>query len=235
MIDEGEAKHALKCAEEWGFINAKEAKRLAKEGKAAAGADGKLSLEESGATDEPLFAQVESGDDSCGPKPAVPEGFSEKDLFHEIAGEDGMIDKGEAEHALKCAEEWGFINAKEAKRLAKEGTAAAGADGKLSLEESGATDEPLFAQVESGDESSCGTAPAVPEGFTEKDLFREIAGTDGEIDEGEAKHALKCAVEWGFLDAKEAKKIAKKGKEAAGADGKLSLEESGATDKPLKK
>merc|ERR1711981_605712 len=167
-------------------------------------------------------------EDGCGPKPHIPEGATIDDFFYEIAGEDEMIDEHEARHALGCAVEWKLMSEKEAKKLFKEGEKMAGEDGKLSYHEL----TQGMAQVDSG-EDSCGPKPDVPEGFTEKDLFHEIAGTDGEIDEGEARHALGCAVKWGFLDEKEAKKIFKEGEKRAGADGKMTLEESGATDDAL--
>lgn len=59
----------------------------------------------------------------------------------------------------------------------------------------------------SDSDAGCGPPPEIPEGFTEKDLFNEIAGEDGQIDEFEAKHALGCAVEWGFMKEEHAKEI----------------------------
>jgi len=120
----------------------------------------------------------------------------------------------------------------------EKGGELAGEDGKLSLEEAGVTDTPLeFAQKKGdgskqggkGEESGCGDAPELPENPTEEDadrLWDEIAGSDDEIDEDEAKRALHCAVEWGFLTEDEAKEIFNAGAEAAGDNGKLSKEEA---------
>lgn len=74
----------------------------------------------------------------CGPPPQIPENPTEEDaknLFHAIAGDDGEIDGGEAEAALRCAVEWGFLSEDEAKEIYKAGEIAAGDDGKLSMEE----------------------------------------------------------------------------------------------------
>ena len=171
MIDEFEAKAALKCAVQWEFIGADEAEKLFEEGKKLAGEDGKLSYDEL-----PQDSGSES-DHSCGEPPEIPEGFTEADLFHEIAGEDGQIDEFEAMAALGCAVEWGFMDEEEAYRIYKEGEKAAGEDGLLSLEESGMTDKPLElpGDKSGGDKSGgddfdpsvCGEKPQVPENPTE--------------------------------------------------------------------
>ena len=110
----------------------------------------------------------------------------------------------------------------------EKGGELAGEDGKLSLEEAGVSDKPLEM---GGDKKGkgCGPAPELPENPTEEDtdrLWDEIAGSDDEIDEDEAKRALHCAVEWGFLTEDEAKEIFNAGAEAAGDNGKLSKEEA---------
>ena len=131
-------------------------------------------------------------------------------------------------HAFGCAVEWGFLTLDDAKELMEEGEKRAGEDGKLSLEEAGVSDKPLEM---GGDKKGkgCGPAPELPENPTEEDadrLWDEIAGEDGMIDEHEARAALGCAVEWGFLTEDEAKEIFKAGTEAAGDNGKLSKKEA---------
>jgi len=170
-------------------------------------------------------------DFDCGPAPEIPEGATIEDFFFEIAGEDEMIDEHEAKAALKCAVQWEFLGPEEAEKIYKEGEKLAGEDGKLSYHELPHSDS----GSDSGSESdhSCGSVPEIPEGFTEADLFHEIAGEDGHIDEFEAMFALGCAVEWGFMTEEHAKEIYKAGEKAAGEDGLLSLEESGMGDEPL--
>ena len=150
MIDEHEARAALGCAVEWGFLTDEEAKEIFKEGEKLAGEDGKLSYHELPDDDfsdhgsdhgsgSGSCSGSGSGSDSesCGPPPEIPEGFTEKDLFHEIAGSDDEIDEREAKWAFGCAVEWGFITKDEADEMFEKGGELAGDDGKLSLEEAG--------------------------------------------------------------------------------------------------